>query len=117
MKILTIVGARPQFIKAATVSRAVASRGGIVEVIVHTGQHYDTNMSDIFFEQMAIPTPNYHLGVGGELHGAMTGQQLEKIEEVLIAEKPDCRMKIGLLEGTQGGFVTLFEVLPIGWFR
>ncbi len=63
MKIVTIIGARPQFIKAATVSRAIAARPDISEVLVHTGQHYDANMSDIFFEQMAIPKPNYHLAV------------------------------------------------------
>lgn len=103
MNIVTIIGARPQFIKAATISRAVASRDDIDEVIVHTGQHYDANMSDIFFEQMDIPKPDYQLGVGGGLHGAMTGRQLEKIEEVLIAEKPDWVLVYGDTNSTLAG--------------
>ena len=74
MKILTILGARPQFIKAGSVSREIAKHKKIEEIIVHTGQHYDANMSDIFFDEMQIPKPNYFLGVGGKSHGAMTGQ-------------------------------------------
>ena len=97
MKIITIVGARPQFIKAAVVSRAIANFNKdvtsssllITEVIVHTGQHYDRNMSDVFFEEMNIPRPNYFLDINGLSHGAMTGQMLEKIETVLVKEKPD----------------------------
>lgn len=103
MKIVTIIGARPQFIKAATVSRAIASHAGVVEVLVHTGQHYDANMSDIFFEQMAIPKPDYHLGVGGGLHGAMTGRQLEKIEQVLVTESPDWVLVYGDTNSTLAG--------------
>jgi len=102
-KIVTILGARPQFIKAATVSRVVAAQDGVVEVIVHTGQHYDANMSDIFFEQLAIPEPDYQLGVGGGLHGAMTGRQLEKIEEVLISERPDWVLVYGDTNSTLAG--------------
>ena len=86
MKIVTILGARPQFIKAGSVSREIARqvKNGvdIKEVIVHTGQHYDVNMSDVFFEEMQIPKPNYFLGIGAKTHGAMTGQMIEKIEEV-----------------------------------
>src|SRR4051812_24732413 len=89
MKIVTVLGARPQFIKAATVSREIAARSGISEVIVHTGQHYDPNMSDVFFEELEIPQPDHHLGIGGGPHGAMTGRQLEAIESVLLSEKPD----------------------------
>ena len=89
MKIVTIIGARPQFIKAAVVSRAFASCGEMEEVIVHTGQHYDANMSEVFFEEMCIPRPHYNLNINGLGHGAMTGQMLEKIEEVLIKEKPE----------------------------
>ena len=91
MKILTIVGARPQFIKAATVSRAIKeySDSHIQEILVHTGQHYDVNMSDVFFTEMQIPSPQYHLGIGGGSHGAMTGQMLSKIEQVLLKETPD----------------------------
>ena len=87
MKILTVVGARPQFIKAAVVSRIL--RNYAEEVLVHTGQHYDYNMSDIFFEELNIPTPDYNLGISGGSHGAMTGKMLTSIEEVLLKEKPD----------------------------
>lgn len=101
-KIVTVVGARPQFIKAATVSRAFA-RHGADEVIIHTGQHYDADMSDVFFEQMEIPKPAYHLGVGGGRHGAMTGRQLEKVEDVLISEKPDWVLVYGDTNSTLAG--------------
>lgn len=101
-KIVTIVGARPQFIKAATVSRSFA-KNGVHEVLVHTGQHYDADMSDVFFEQMEIPRPAYHLGVGGGRHGAMTGRQLEKIEDVLLAEQPDWLLVYGDTNSTLAG--------------
>ncbi len=103
MKIVTILGARPQFIKAGSVSREIAKHDEIEEVIVHTGQHYDTNMSDIFFEEMKIPKPDYFLGIGGKSHGAMTGQMLEKIEEVLLKEKPDWVMVYGDTNSTLAG--------------
>uniref|UniRef100_A6VTI8 UDP-N-acetylglucosamine 2-epimerase n=1 Tax=Marinomonas sp. (strain MWYL1) TaxID=400668 RepID=A6VTI8_MARMS len=107
MKVVTILGARPQFIKAGSVSREisnqVANGVNIEEVIVHTGQHYDANMSDVFFEEMKIPKPNYFLGVGGKSHGAMTGQMIEKIEEVLIKEKPDWVMVYGDTNSTLAG--------------
>ena len=103
MKILTILGARPQFIKAGSVSRAVAQCEGVEEVIVHTGQHYDANMSDIFFEEMKIPKPDYFLGIGGKSHGAMTGQMIEKIEEVALKEKPDWIMVYGDTNSTLAG--------------
>ncbi|MCH9812846.1 MAG: UDP-N-acetylglucosamine 2-epimerase (non-hydrolyzing) [Epsilonproteobacteria bacterium] len=103
MKIVTILGARPQFIKAGTVSREIAKYPEITEVIVHTGQHYDANMSDIFFEQMQIAKPDYFLGINGKGHGAMTGQMLEKIEEVLIKEKPDWVMVYGDTNSTLAG--------------
>ena len=86
MKIITIVGARPQFVKAAVVSRAIeehnkiATSEHIEEKIIHTNQHYDDNMSDIFFEEMCIPKPHYNLHLGGGTQGAMTGRMLEKIE-------------------------------------
>jgi len=102
MKIVTVVGARPQFIKAATVSRAFAKLG-VKEVLVHTGQHYDANMSDVFFEQMHIQRPDYHLEVGGGSHGQMTGRQLEKIEEVLLAEQPDWALVYGDTNSTLAG--------------
>lgn len=102
-KILTIVGARPQFIKAAAVSRAIAKRRSLVEIIVHTGQHYDVDMSDVFFEQMDIPKPQYHLGVGGGTHASMTGRQMEKIEQVLFTEKPDIVVVYGDTNSTLAG--------------
>lgn len=107
MKIVTVVGARPQFIKAGSVSREILSfreKGiDIEEIIIHTGQHYDSNMSDVFFDEMKIPKPNYFLGVGGKSHGAMTGQMIEKIEEILIIEKPDFVMVYGDTNSTLAG--------------
>lgn len=105
MKILTILGARPQFIKAGSVSREITKHKEIEEIIVHTGQHYDTNMSDIFFEEMQIPKPNYFLGIGGKSHGAMTGQMIEKIEEVALKEKPDWIMVYGDTNSTLAGAI------------
>ena len=105
MKILTILGARPQFIKAGSVSREIAKHDKIEEVIVHTGQHYDANMSDIFFDEMKIPKPNYFLGIGGKSHGAMTGQMIEKIEEVVVKEKPDWVMVYGDTNSTLAGAI------------
>ena len=101
-KIITIVGARPQFVKAATVSRALRS-SGITEVIVHTGQHFDDNMSKIFFEEMDIPQPDYNLDINSVGHGAMTGRMLEKIEEILIIEKPDLVLVYGDTNSTLAG--------------
>ena len=86
-RIITVVGARPQFIKAATLSRQF-KLAGIEELIIHTGQHFDTNMSDVFFEEMEIPRPAYHLDIHGLTHGAMTGRMLEGIEAILLKEKP-----------------------------
>lgn len=103
IKVVTIVGARPQFIKAAAVSREFIKSGKIKEVIVHTGQHYDSNMSDIFFEEMEIPKPDYFLGINGLSHGAMTGQMLEKIEEVLLNEHPDWVLVYGDTNSTLAG--------------
>ncbi len=105
MKILTILGARPQFIKAGSVSREIAKHLEIQEVIVHTGQHYDANMSDVFFDEMKIPKPNYFLGIGGKSHGAMTGQMIEKIEEVVLKEQPDWVMVYGDTNSTLAGAI------------
>lgn len=105
MKILTILGARPQFIKAGSVSREIVKHENVKEVIVHTGQHYDANMSDIFFDEMKIPKPNYFLGVGGKSHGAMTGQMIEKIEEVALKENPDWIMVYGDTNSTLAGAI------------
>jgi len=89
MKIVTIIGARPQFVKAATLSRVIAKDKTFKELIVHTGQHFDANMSNVFFEEMEIPKPDYHLEINSMSHGAMTGRMLEEIEKVLIKEQPD----------------------------
>lgn len=105
MKIVSILGARPQFIKAGTVSRNLTQYPEIKEVIVHTGQHFDTNMSDIFFNEMNIPKPDYFLGISSLSHGAMTGQMLEKIEDVLNNEKPDWVMVYGDTNSTLAGAV------------
>lgn len=110
MKIVTIVGARPQFIKAAVVSRAIekynnnkATDEQVEETIIHTGQHYDSNMSDVFFTEMQIPNPKYQLGISGSTHGAMTGQMLEAIEALLLEEKPDIVLVYGDTNSTLAG--------------
>lgn len=102
-KIVTILGARPQFVKAAVLSRVISKNNDVEEVIVHTGQHYDTNMSDIFFEEMNIPKPKYNLAINGLSHGAMTGQMLIKIEEVLKKECPDLVVVYGDTNSTLAG--------------
>ena len=102
-KIVTIVGARPQFVKAAVVSKAICEQNIFEEIIIHTGQHFDPNMSDIFFVQMGIPKPNYNLNINNLGHGAMTGQMLEKIEEVLVIEKPELVIVYGDTNSTVAG--------------
>jgi UDP-GlcNAc3NAcA epimerase len=103
MKILTIVGARPQFIKAAAVSRAIQETDGLSEVMVHTGQHFDSNMSDVFFEELDIPKPRHHLDINGGGHGDMTGRMLMAIEPILLAEKPDWVIVYGDTNSTLAG--------------
>jgi len=103
MKLATILGARPQFIKAAAVSRAVLGSSGIDEILIHTGQHHDTNMSEIFFAEMGIPAPAHHLGIAGGGHGQMTGRQLEAVERVLIDERPDAVLVYGDTNSTLAG--------------
>jgi UDP-GlcNAc3NAcA epimerase len=103
LKVATVIGARPQFIKAAAVSREIGKHGGVREVIIHTGQHYDSSMSDIFFEEMEIPRPDYFLDVNSLDHGAMTGRMLEKIEETLVAERPDAVLVYGDTNSTLAG--------------
>lgn len=103
MKIVTLIGARPQFIKASVVSKAILKQPSLSEVIVHTGQHFDANMSDIFFDQLCIPKPDYQLGVHGGTHGQMTGRMLIEIEKVILKEKPDCVMVYGDTNSTLAG--------------
>ncbi len=102
-KLLTIVGARPQFIKASVVSMALARAGELEEVLVHTGQHFDANMSDVFFSELSIPPPQYNLGIHGGPHGAMTGQMLEAIEAVLLNDRPDAVLVYGDTNSTLAG--------------
>lgn len=102
-KIVTIVGARPQFIKAATVSRVLRSSPGTTEILVHTGQHYDSNMSKVFFDELEIPQPDYHLGIGSSPHGSQTGKMLEAIEAVLIQEQPNWVLVYGDTNSTLAG--------------
>ena len=102
-KIVTILGARPQFVKAAVLSRIISNYNDIEEIIVHTGQHYDANMSEVFFDEMAIPNPKYNLSINGLGHGAMTGQMLEKIEKILLEEKPNAVLVYGDTNSTLAG--------------
>jgi UDP-GlcNAc3NAcA epimerase len=103
MKIATIVGARPQFIKAATVSRCIEGLAGVTEVLIHTGQHYNANMSDVFFTELDIRQPDHHLGIGGGTHGENTGRMIEGIEKVLIKEQPDWVLVYGDTDSTLAG--------------
>lgn len=111
-KICTVVGARPQFIKLAVVSREL--RKEFQEVLIHTGQHYDHNMSDVFFEEMNIPRPDYNLGISGGTHGLMTGQMLMRIEEVLLKEQPDMLLVFGDTNSTMAAALAAVKLhIPV----
>ncbi len=103
IKLLTVIGARPQFIKAAIVSRAIRATCGVNEFVVHTGQHFDRNMSHIFFEELGVPQPNINLGIGGGTHGQNTGRMLEALEKVIKQEAPTAVLVYGDTDSTLAG--------------
>ena len=104
MKILTVIGARPQFIKAAMVSRSL-KKAFIKEIILHTGQHYDNEMSNVFFKELGLPAPDYNLDINNLSHGAMTGLMIVEIEKVLTFEKPDYLLVYGDTNSTLAGAI------------
>lgn len=113
MKLLTVVGARPQFVKAAPVSRALAE-GGIDEVLVHTGQHHDTQMSQVFFDELDIPAPRHNLEIHGGGHGDMTGRMLIALEPIVMAERPDMVLVYGDTNSTLAGALVASKLhIPI----
>lgn len=103
MKVLTVVGARPQFIKAAMVSRELALHEEVEEVLVHTGQHFDRNMSEVFFEELGIPSPKVNLGIAGGTHAQMTGRMMVALENAIVEEAPDCVLLYGDTNSTLAG--------------
>jgi UDP-GlcNAc3NAcA epimerase len=112
IKIVTIIGARPQIIKAAALSRAIKQRfsNSITEIIVHTGQHYDENMSQVFFDELGIPAPNYNLNVGSGSHGKQTATMIAGIEEILINEKPHAIVLYGDTNSTLAGAIAASKI-------
>ncbi|AHE97851.1 UDP-N-acetylglucosamine 2-epimerase [Thioalkalivibrio paradoxus ARh 1] len=114
MRILTVVGARPQFIKAAVVSRAISVRSVIEEQILHTGQHFDIDMSARFFEELEIPEPAFNLGIGGGSHGQNTGRMIEGIERVLLDQRPDWLLVYGDTDSTLAGALAAVKLhIPV----
>ena len=117
MKIATVIGARPQFIKAAPVSRALRAMDDgseITEILIHTGQHYDANMSQMFFDELGLTAPDYNLGIGSGSHGWQTGQMLAAIEAILLSEKPDCVLTYGDTNSTLAAAVAAAKLhIPV----
>ena len=114
MKICTIIGARPQFIKAAVVSRIISDTDGVNEKLIHTGQHFDANMSDVFFDELNIRRPDFHLKIGGGTHGQNTGRMIEAIETALIDQKPDWVLVYGDTDSTLAGTLAAVKLhIPI----
>lgn len=112
--IFTVVGARPQFVKAATVSREIRGRDGLREVFLHTGQHYDENMSDVFFKELDIPFPDFNLGIGSGSHGEQTGRMLSEIEQVMLQIRPDFALIYGDTNSTLAGALAASKLhIPI----
>ena len=115
-KIITIVGARPQIIKSSAISRAISNsfKNELMEIIVHTGQHYDENMSNVFFDEMKIPQPNYNLNVGSGSHGKQTARMLEGLEEIFLNEKPDAVLVYGDTNSTIAGALAATKIfIPV----
>ena len=112
MKIVTVIGARPQIIKAAALSRAIREHFSeeVQEVIAHTGQHYDDNMSQVFFDELDIPKPKYNIGAGSESHGVQTARMIEGIEDILLKEKPDCIVLYGDTNSTLAGAIAASKI-------
>jgi UDP-GlcNAc3NAcA epimerase len=111
MRIVSIVGARPQFVKLAVICRAVAQREGWVHRIIHTGQHYDAALSSVFFEELMIPRPDHDLGVGSGAHGEQTGEMLKRLEPILAAEGPDWVLLYGDTNSTLAGAVVASKLV------
>lgn len=113
-KIVTVLGARPQFIKASVVSKAIEQTGKLQEIVVHTGQHFNSNMSEVFFKELGINTPKYNLRIGGGRHGEMTGRMLVAIEKVLMEEKPYAVMVYGDTNSTLAGALAAVKLgIPV----
>lgn len=114
MTILAVIGARPQFIKAAPVSRALRARAGLREIVVHTGQHFDHAMSDVFFEELGLPKPDHHLGINGGGHGDMTGRMMVALEALALSVKPDAVLIYGDTNSTLAGAIVAAKLyIPI----